>query len=529
MSLLNRLRNLAKNEGPRDRREEKEGREPPHESQNEFRNEEAPDPGGISTEPPAGETSPSDVGEEESIEALLQRVEQIDDLIGDGESESGLTPMEVVLSLTVSEALNLVPPPCRARTAPGDALSQTRISVPVPEALEQLATGTVRVSLGTIAAQLPPELLSAEARIRANEPIDLPLARVVEAIPLDLLQEQIETKPERELGLDVVPDPFSRGPAAETGPEVEESLPEPGETAAERPRTEEVSEPSAPPAAVAREPEEAAEPPAPEPVPSAPPSAPVPVETEIPAEPEVPAEPERPRPAAEVPPRFAPVPEKFEPPFLFVKGVDINRASRRDLVRSLPGVGPVLARRIHEARPFRTVFELAEIEGVGRRMFHRMTGEHLPLSEAMSGLVNDVLGPSDQPLPPLREVARRIASLPGIHGCLLSHVDGNILAAAGTGRRNKAFCAIAPQIMKSIDKYLALLKFEPAEGVTLFLDPKPMYITRAGNVFLVVSVPRTRFSLRRIVILDNILAEIVRRMQVHRGPERPEASTPASP
>ena len=44
--------------------------------------------------------------------------------------------------------------------------------------------------------------------------------------------------------------------------------------------------------------------------------------------------------------------------------VDINRASPAELQR-LPGVGPVAAQRIIEARPFRTVEELTRVPGFG--------------------------------------------------------------------------------------------------------------------------------------------------------------------
>lgn len=52
--------------------------------------------------------------------------------------------------------------------------------------------------------------------------------------------------------------------------------------------------------------------------------------------------------------------------------LDINSAGRREL-ESLPGIGPVLARRIVEFRtknpPFRRVEEILIIRGIGRRKF----------------------------------------------------------------------------------------------------------------------------------------------------------------
>ncbi|MBA3546245.1 MAG: helix-hairpin-helix domain-containing protein [Nannocystis sp.] len=44
--------------------------------------------------------------------------------------------------------------------------------------------------------------------------------------------------------------------------------------------------------------------------------------------------------------------------------VDVNRASLLEL-ESLPGIGPVLARRIADARPFDRVDDLRRVAGIG--------------------------------------------------------------------------------------------------------------------------------------------------------------------
>jgi beta-lactamase superfamily II metal-dependent hydrolase len=46
--------------------------------------------------------------------------------------------------------------------------------------------------------------------------------------------------------------------------------------------------------------------------------------------------------------------------------IDLNRASEAEL-RTLPGIGPVLARRIIEGRPYRAVNELGNLAGIGPR------------------------------------------------------------------------------------------------------------------------------------------------------------------
>ena len=63
------------------------------------------------------------------------------------------------------------------------------------------------------------------------------------------------------------------------------------------------------------------------------------------------------------------------PPSPDARPVEINRASAADL-EALPGIGPVLARRIVAHReaygPFRVPEELLSVHGIGSRLFERL-------------------------------------------------------------------------------------------------------------------------------------------------------------
>lgn len=52
--------------------------------------------------------------------------------------------------------------------------------------------------------------------------------------------------------------------------------------------------------------------------------------------------------------------------------IDINHADVQDL-QSLPGVGPVLARRIVEGRPYHDVASLVRVRGIGPRTLQAIT------------------------------------------------------------------------------------------------------------------------------------------------------------
>ncbi len=64
------------------------------------------------------------------------------------------------------------------------------------------------------------------------------------------------------------------------------------------------------------------------------------------------------------------------PPRTFAKPpvawpLNVNRASRKELIK-LPGIGPVLARRIEDARPFSSVEDLTRVKGIGSKTLKRL-------------------------------------------------------------------------------------------------------------------------------------------------------------
>jgi competence protein ComEA len=51
--------------------------------------------------------------------------------------------------------------------------------------------------------------------------------------------------------------------------------------------------------------------------------------------------------------------------------ININTATQAEL-EALPGVGPVIARRIIEGRPYRSVDDLDRVKGIGKKRLEEM-------------------------------------------------------------------------------------------------------------------------------------------------------------
>jgi competence ComEA-like helix-hairpin-helix protein len=51
--------------------------------------------------------------------------------------------------------------------------------------------------------------------------------------------------------------------------------------------------------------------------------------------------------------------------------IDINTATEKEL-KTIPGVGPVMASRIISARPFRSADDLKRVNGIGDKKFARI-------------------------------------------------------------------------------------------------------------------------------------------------------------
>ena len=191
-----------------------------------------------------------------------------------------------------------------------------------------------------------------------------------------------------------------------------------------------------------------------------------------------------------------------------------DQTKRKDLlVDAFEGVGPKLAQRIVAARPYSTQRELGKVPGLGRALYHRMTGDSLPRGRVAMEEISEILGDPAHGMPKFKAVAQAVAELPGVSGCVLSHTDGYLLAQAWKRGKGQSIGAIAPQLFKQVGKYFELLQMEGPDSMTLFVEPRPVFITRSGDVFMIVFVSRSRLSARRVTFLEVLASELTGRLK----------------
>ena len=120
--------------------------------------------------------------------------------------------------------------------------------------------------------------------------------------------------------------------------------------------------------------------------------------------------------------RWASRPSELERGAVYAYRVDLNRASRAELLQ-LPGVGPNLAERIEGRRPFQSVDQVVEVPGIGPatlerlRPFVRVQDE--PTAESTkpapsTGKAKSKKATPGEPIDINRAAATELQRLPGI-------------------------------------------------------------------------------------------------------------------
>ena len=352
---------------------------------------------------------------------------------------------DTLLSLPCKALLQHLPAELRGPAWNAHTFPEAKLDVPRDAVLEQLKKGQIQFPLREFLPVLPPDWVKAEPSTLVN----LDLAMVVEAIPLQWFKAALPAAHSAD-SVKHIPDYFK--PAAPVVP----APPPPAVVPAPPP-------PAAVPPVAAAVSAEAAQPPAP--------------------------------PAPAAPPRVLREGEWNGVelgPDAGAHVVDINHADLQALL-SLPGIGPLRAeailkyRRDHEK--FQSIFELAEVPGIGRKLFKQVTGLTMRRRDRHELLCN-LLGLEKTARPTLAQLAGHLCAMVPVTGCVFSNREGMPLAVAGLTEAEAApYAAIVPQLFRRARRYLHTLDPQPLHTLVLPLGTKPAVLVEARDFFLILAIP----------------------------------------
>lgn len=174
--------------------------------------------------------------------------------------------------------------------------------------------------------------------------------------------------------------------------------------------------------------------------------------------------------------------------------IDANAATIEDLLR-IKGVGRTRAElilRFREAHgPFRSVYDVADIRGVGRRMFSLLTGLNSAPTKRRDrhAVLNALLDLPAEARPALGEIMNAMAAALGARGVVLAATDGVALARSqGLGEESDRYAAVAPMFMRRSQRHLKKLCGAPVRAVALPTALPPLLVAAAPAFVLVLAM-----------------------------------------
>jgi len=204
--------------------------------------------------------------------------------------------------------------------------------------------------------------------------------------------------------------------------------------------------------------------------------------------------------------------EAHEPAGSSVGGLDLNSATVEQLA-SLDGISAGIARDIvqyrNETGPFKNIFDLGQVPGVGRRRFRRITG--MAFSRAGTDRRDKLARLLEIPVESishLPSVARAIASRPGLQGCVISDKDGFLLSESGIGDDSRRMSAIVPRMISQIRENMSELDHEDVDTASISMRGRLLTVIDSGDVYLSVMHESNRLTSGMLKLVRRLAGEL---------------------
>lgn len=201
-------------------------------------------------------------------------------------------------------------------------------------------------------------------------------------------------------------------------------------------------------------------------------------------------------------------------------GVNINTAMDEQLL-TLEGVSAGMARNIVAYRtangPFKSIFHLCRVPGLGRKTFKHITGmpwsdKHLHRKRKLATLI----GITSKEASHLPTVAQALARKLNFAGCVISDQDGLVLAGSRAGDEGESFGAIVPRLIFQMRETAKAVQVGEIEFVSMCFGKKMFTVAVSGGVYLTCIHQSNKLTLGQLALFNKVAAELAWLLS-HRG------------
>ncbi len=192
-------------------------------------------------------------------------------------------------------------------------------------------------------------------------------------------------------------------------------------------------------------------------------------------------------------------------------GIDLNVARAAELIH-LPGVGETRAQAIIAHRnahgPFKSIYGLADVSGVGPALFRRMTGLSVRKRVNRHAVMEHFLTLSADQKPLLFRVVDAIRAEFSASGAVLTNLAGMPLAVSGTMKDANQYAALGSRFFFRARRHLQKFVARASDCVILPGSTPPLLLLSSGDVVVILTLTGSGVLQKRLNRARRAMREI---------------------
>jgi competence ComEA-like helix-hairpin-helix protein len=194
------------------------------------------------------------------------------------------------------------------------------------------------------------------------------------------------------------------------------------------------------------------------------------------------------------------------------RGININSAPPEQLAE-LPGIGEVrgsdIVRYREEHGPYRSIYDLGNVPGIGPSLFRRCTGLSLTSHTNRHAVLNGLLDLEPEGRHVLSQIAHGMMQVVSSVGCVLTSREGISLATAGTvGADAVRYAALGSRFFFRTQRYLKRFVAQDSDCLILPGCRPPLLLLAADDIVLILTMRSSLVSRRRLARARRAVREV---------------------